>query len=75
MSIEKKRSEWLSLPHFFENHREDIKAFVDCYFLFYGVAGKCHCCCAQDLCIGINVENGHNAPDGHKNYYRPSWGK
>lgn len=53
-----------------ENHRGEIESFVDCYFLFSGVAGICNSCQAKDICIGINVDNGHEPPKGYTCYYK-----
>ena len=67
-----KKAEWLGMDEIFKNHRDEIKRFADCYFLFSGVAGKCYNCQVQDICIGINVDNGHEPPEDFKTYYK--WG-
>ena len=51
-----KYSYWLNMPSVFVDCSANILPFVECYTIFYGVAGKCENCFAQECCLKLNAE-------------------
>jgi len=53
-----KYSKWLtkSTSRFSKDYTRDIRSFLSCYRIFYGVASVCNTCYGQYICEDLNKE-------------------
>ncbi|GAI31447.1 unnamed protein product [marine sediment metagenome] len=51
-----KYSYWLPIERMQDDHSDEVEKFVECYTVFYGTAGKCSNCYAQEYCKNLNED-------------------